>query len=138
MASTRGQLVSSFLLTDSPHPLTDQIGKIIPKDAKYAGFNLLLLAPAITLSLNDDSTKEILSFDGIIASNGGTDGTISSRTLTPEERHCGGMSNGLDGQEGHDWPKVVQGIKLLSGLLQSITSDTPESTIVENLMKIMS
>lgn len=43
--SSRGHLVSSFLLSDSSSPLEDEVGKVVSSDAKFAGFNLLLLAP---------------------------------------------------------------------------------------------
>jgi hypothetical protein len=44
-STSRGSLVSSFLLSRSTHPLQDEIGTIVPQDASYAGFNLLLLEP---------------------------------------------------------------------------------------------
>ena len=136
MASSRGKLVSSFLLSDSSHALQDQIGKMIPRAAKYAGFNLLLLVPKVSTSITKEgNTLDVLSFDGSFATNGGANGTITSRTLTPEERHCGGISNGVDGQ--CDWPKVTHGVQLLSELLKSITSDVPEADIVDHLLELL-
>jgi len=61
--SSRGYIVSSFLLSDSSHPLEDEVGKILPQDAKFAGFNLLLLAPTI------QSTNS-LRFDASLVTNG--------------------------------------------------------------------
>lgn len=40
-------MVSSFLLSRSTHSLQDEIGTIVPQDASYAGFNLLLLEPVL-------------------------------------------------------------------------------------------
>ena len=43
-STSRGSLVSSFLLSRSTHPLQDEIGTI---DTSYAGFNLLLMEPVL-------------------------------------------------------------------------------------------
>jgi uncharacterized protein with NRDE domain len=141
MASSRGHIVSSFLRSDSPHPLNDdQIGKIIPKDAKYAGFNLLLLAPTVSTTTNEatsSSSNSTLSFDGSIVSNGGANGTITSRTLTPDERHCGGISNGAVLQGGDDWPKVTHGVQSLNQCLKSITPEVPEMEVVNRLFELL-
>jgi uncharacterized protein with NRDE domain len=138
MASSRGHIVSSFLRSDSPHPLNDdQIGKFIPKDAKYAGFNLLLLAPTTSTTTNQSTSTCTLSFDGSIVSNGGANGPITSRTLTPDERHCGGISNGVVPDGGDDWPKVTRGVQSLNQRLKSITPDVPEMEVVNRLFELL-
>ena len=40
------------------------------------------------------------------------------RTLSDAERACGGLSNGVDGEGGDAWPKVVQGRAALRSILE--------------------
>ncbi len=107
--STRGTLVSSFLLSDSSNPLEDEVGKIIPQDAQFAGFNLLLLAP--------QNPVNPLNFDASFVSNNGAGGSLHIRSLAADERACGGFSNGIDVQDGGDWPKVKRGKEMFASII---------------------
>ncbi|EEB95015.1 hypothetical protein MPER_06081, partial [Moniliophthora perniciosa FA553] len=115
-SSTRGSLASSFLQFDSEEPLDEQVKKLFPRDAKFAGFNLLLFAPQGQPPLADDrdasSTSDLseLKFEACLVTNGGAGGPITSRSLTSQERACGGqacggLSNGIDGKGRNEWPK---------------------------------
>lgn len=161
--SSRGSLVSSFLLSDSSHPLEDEVGKIVPQDAKFAGFNLLLLAPA-PLSSSEvprgtdttegqwrepepgkeeaqvKSRKRKLTYDAIFVTNHGAGGRLEVRQLTSAERACGCMSNGVDGQGGNEWPKVRRAICDFEEVLRTLpTHGTAlnENELVENLFRIL-
>jgi uncharacterized protein with NRDE domain len=127
-STSRGHLVSSFLLSDSSSPLEDQIGKIAPRDAKYAGFNLFLLAPSSSTSS---------TFDASFVSNNGGGGTITSRSLSDHERRSGGMSNGILGNGPNEWPKVQYGIEKLKPLLAIITPETKDAEVAEHLFKLL-
>jgi hypothetical protein len=143
--TSRGHLVSSFLLS---HPSHDPLATIDTPDAKYAGFNLLLLSP----SPSTDQT-ESLSYDGFFITNAGPGGPITSRPLTPDERRCGSISNGVcaPGAPACDWPKVKHGIDTLHRILfdtivaPTVTTrnGTPESVeeaegrLVEDLFDLL-
>jgi len=129
-ASSRGHLTSSFLLSQSSHPLGDEVGKIIPGEAKYAGFNLLLLAPS---SVNAES----IHFDASFVTNGGGGGVITARPLSDQERHCGGISNGIDGKGASEWPKVKHGVCALSNLLSTLSPSSSEDDAVNHLFDIL-
>jgi hypothetical protein len=142
-------LVSSFLLSDSSHPLEDQVGKILPQDAEFAGFNLLLLAPAPLPSskvpIESEEDKEVqgpepepetksatasgisrdkkLTYDAILVTNHGAGGALETRRLTSAEHACGCVSNGIDGQGGNEWPKVKRASSDLGGVLQNLPTD---------------
>jgi uncharacterized protein with NRDE domain len=128
--SSRGYIVSSFLLSDSSHPLEDEVGKILPQDAKFAGFNLLLLAPTI------QSTNS-LRFDASLVTNGGGGGIISSRSLSMEERSSGGFSNGVDGKGGAEWPKVQHGLQDFKTVLQTLSPDVEETELTDRLFQLL-
>ena len=81
----------------------------------YAGFNLLLLEPA--LPGTTAGTTE-LTYDARLFTNGGGGGRIRVRRLSDAERACGGLSNGVDGEGGDAWPKVVQGRAALRSILE--------------------
>ncbi|TFK34760.1 NRDE protein-domain-containing protein [Crucibulum laeve] len=129
--TSRGYLVSSFLLSDSFHPLEDEVGKIVPQDAKFAGFNLVLFAPL----LRPDGS---LYFDTLLVTNHGGGGTLTSRPLSPGERFCGGVSNGIDGAGATDWPKVKHATKDLDTILQTLTPDTTETELTDRLFELLS
>ncbi|KAF9451858.1 hypothetical protein P691DRAFT_806522 [Macrolepiota fuliginosa MF-IS2] len=161
--SSRGYLVSSFLLSDSSHPLEDEVGKIVPQDAKFAGFNLLLLAPAPLSSSSAPekieitegrvgerepekekalvkSRKQKLAYDAIFVTNHGAGGRLNTRRLTSAERFCGCMSNGIDGQGGDEWPKVQRATRDFKEVLKSLSTDgTPrsEKELIESLFDIL-
>lgn len=121
--------MSSFLLSDSSRPLEEEIGEIVPRQAKFAGFNMLLLAPA--------RQSERLSFDAAFVTNGGAGGAISSRPLSEDERHCWGFSNGVDGNGGDKWPKVQHGLHSFKALLQDLPSDVSEAELTDRLFEIL-
>lgn len=129
--SSRGSLVSSFLLSDSPHPLEDEVGKIVPKDAKYAGFNLLLLSPKTQPS-------GTIQYDSLFVTNHGGGGTLASRSLAPNEKTCGGISNGIDGAGASEWPKVCHATEQFKSLLkQQATPDVNESELINGLFDLL-
>ncbi|KAJ7578154.1 NRDE protein-domain-containing protein [Mycena floridula] len=127
--SSRGSLVSSFLLSASSDSLEDEVARIIPRETKFAGFNLLLLAPV------KSSASTVLEFDASFVTNGGAGGIQTSRPLSPEERSCSGFSNGVDGKGGADWPKVKRGIRDFDSLLRDEIS---ESELVDRLFDLLS
>ncbi|PFH51209.1 hypothetical protein AMATHDRAFT_191686 [Amanita thiersii Skay4041] len=128
--TSRGSLVSSFLLSDSSHPLQDELGKIVPRDAKYSGFNLMLFAPVV----NPDST---LSYESIFVTNHGGGGILTSRPLSVGERRCGGVSNGIDGAGSADWPKVRRATHDFDVALQILVPGASESDLVDRLMEVL-
>ncbi|KAL0961516.1 hypothetical protein HGRIS_006457 [Hohenbuehelia grisea] len=129
--SSRGHLVSTFLLSDSSHPLEDEVEKIILRGVRYAGFNLLLLAPE-----SDPAAGEPLRFGASLVSNGGAGGTITSRPVTNSERICGGFSNGVDGHGGSEWPKVQHGLKAFEAAVQT-QSGADEAEVADRLFEVL-
>ena len=136
--TSRGALVSSFLLSTSSHPLEDEVGKIVPKDSNFAGFNLLLLAPVV-------QSDETIKYDSLYVTNHGGGGELESRLLAPIECSCGGMSNGVDGAGASSWPKVRQATDDFASLLQSLetpskkeSDEEEESALVEGIFRILS
>jgi hypothetical protein len=101
--------VASFLGDDPCGDLTSEAAALTGRTTPYAGFNLLLLEPS--------SSAPTLTYDALLVSNGGGGGSIESRPLTDAERACGGLSNGVDGRGGEEWPKVVQGRDELRSVL---------------------
>lgn len=128
MDSSRGHLVSSYLLSKSSESFEDDYATFGHQDAKYSGFNLLLLSPRGTTDL---------PFDAAFVTNHGAGGEIESRVLTPDERTGGGMANGIDGQGGNEWPKVQHGIQSLNGYLRTLHKDTSESELTEHLFQLL-
>ncbi|KAH7919008.1 DUF833-domain-containing protein [Leucogyrophana mollusca] len=129
--SSRGQLVSSFLTYDSLHPLEKNLHHLIPRDAKYAGFNLLLLAPSST------HTVPGLSFDSAYVTNKGAGGDIAIRPLTDAQRRCGGMSNGVDGKGADEWPKVQHGLHSFKSIMDTLPPNASEEQITERLFDLL-
>ena len=148
--TSRGHLVSAFLLSDPSQPFIKegkeneeverQIQRLIsvPRDTKFSGFNLLLLAPQVSkvpvCSLQSSSSPSI-SFDALLVTNGGAGGRITFRELTKEEQRCGGLSNGVDGKGGCKWPKIVQGTTFLNALLSEW--DISETELTNRLFDIL-
>ncbi|KAJ8691703.1 hypothetical protein PTI98_011246 [Pleurotus ostreatus] len=132
---SRGHLVSTFLLSDSSHPLEDEVEKIIPRDVQFAGFNLLLLAPAAAQA--DGDSKRTVCYDAALVTNHGGGGAITSRPITPQERVCGGFSNGIDGQDGQEWPKVQHGIRSFKSLIEELTPECEESQLTDRLFQML-
>jgi len=131
-SSSRGQLVSAFLLPDPPSiTLEEHVNELITQKTSYAGFNLLLLSPTTKTSEN------ALSFDAVYVTNYGGGGSIKARPLTMSERECGGLSNGVDGHGANEWPKVAQGTRAFNDILRGISADTPEDEVVERLFRLL-
>ncbi|TFK52384.1 DUF833-domain-containing protein [Heliocybe sulcata] len=129
-SSSRGHLVSSYLQSSTSRSLQDETRRIVEEDGRYAGFNLLLLAPT--------SHGEQLTFDGSFVTNHGGGGEIAARSLSDQEKRCGGLSNGIDGSGASDWPKVKHGTKELDDLLRSDPGDLAEVDISEHLFQLLS
>ena len=104
--------------------------RLVPPDASYAGFNLLLLAAA---SAPDSS----LFFDALYATNRGAGGPITYRALTGAQRHRGGLSNGIDGNGADEWPKVQHGVRALDALLDTLPPNTSEDQLTERLFDLL-
>ena len=127
--SSRGTLVSSFLSSDASLPLEDDYHKLIPHDAKFTGFNLLVLSPTLPLSLP-------LKFDALMLSNDGAGGEITSHSLSPSAP-CNVFSNAIEGG-GDDWPKVRRGKAAFSSILESSTErEMSEEELVQRLFDML-
>lgn len=128
--SSRGDLVTPFLLSDPASSFDDELMKLNQRDPKFAGFNLLLLSP----SPRDSQT---LSFDAAFVTNHGAGGAIKSRRLSADERSVAGMSNGVDGQGGNEWPKVQHGIKHLKEYLRTLPADIEGTELANHLFELL-
>ncbi|KAK2463381.1 hypothetical protein APHAL10511_004607 [Amanita phalloides] len=129
--TSRGSLVSSFLLSDASLPLEQEARRLAAPDTKFSGFNLMLFAP---LMKSDGS----LSYESLLVTNHGAGGVLASRPLCEDERRCGGVSNGVDGAGGSDWPKVKRATQDFDAVLQSLSPDHTEAELVNQLMDILS
>ena len=127
---SRGYLTSSFLLSSEPGPLEDEVGRIVPQNANFAGFNLLLLAP-------DASDSDELHFQGLMVTNHGSGGTITSRSLSPEEKFCGCVSNAI-GSANAEWPKVRHASQDFEVVLKMLESGISEDELVDQLFELLS
>lgn len=128
--SSRGSLTSSFLLSDSFLPLEGEVGKIIPHDSKFAGFNLLLLAPV------HPCTGGPLHFDSYLVTNHGSGGAITSRPLSAREKSCGCVSNAVDAVNA-EWPKVQHATKEFDAILQTLSPDITEAELTDQLFDML-
>ncbi|KAJ8581649.1 DUF833-domain-containing protein [Rhizopogon salebrosus TDB-379] len=128
--SSRGDLVASFLSSTSTHAFEEAVHGLIPADAQYAGFNLLLLAPSA-------HGENSLSFDGVYVTNHGGGGTIIVRPLTIPERRCGGMSNGVDGKGAEAWPKVQHGLHSFKSIMSAVSPSVPEKELAERMFELL-
>jgi uncharacterized protein with NRDE domain len=124
--SSRGDLVANFLSSDSE----EDVHSLIPCDAKYAGFNLLLLIPSAR-------GEHDLTFDGTYVTNHGGGGTLIVRPLTDAERRCGGVSNGIDGKGAEMWPKVQHGLHSFESIMSAVLPTTPEKELADNLFELL-
>lgn len=130
--TSRGHLVSSFLTSPLSPSLEDDARRIAPPDARYAGFNLLLLAAA-----SAPHASFSFSFDALFVTNRGGGGAITFRAPTAAERHRGGLSNGVDGDGADEWPKVQHGVRALDALLDALPPDIPEDQLTERLFDLL-
>jgi len=131
-SSSRGFLLSSFLASPPSRSLKDSVRRLIPADARYAGFNLLLLEPA-----SAPSPSSLFSFDALYVTNHGGGGPITYRTLTDAQRHRGALSNGIDGQGANEWPKVQHGVRALEDLLNDLPPNTSEDQLADRLFDLL-
>ena len=117
---SRGYLVSSLLLPSpgSSNTLQDEIQHLLDLKSRFAGFNLLVFVPRISNPESGSTGSWELSYDVTKLSNNGGGNPIVSRTLTSEERKVGAMSNGIDGQGGDEWPKVMDATRGLREVLE--------------------
>ena len=155
-STSRGNLVSSFLLSNNPggrHMTSeDQVRNIVvPYDAKFAGFNLLLLTPSSSSSSsttsstpldsdNDDdngTTSSIIRYESLLVTNHGGGGAVTSRTLTSSERSCGALSNAVDGADAHLWPKALHATAHFPAVVESRSTDPTDVELVEHLFKLL-
>ncbi|KAF8549217.1 hypothetical protein OG21DRAFT_1515436 [Imleria badia] len=127
--TSRGFLVSSFLASPSSHAWEDDVRKVVPPDARYAGFNLMLLSVA--------PACPSVSFDALYVTNRGAGGPITYRALTDAQRHRGGLSNGIDGSGADDWPKVQHGVHALDALLDTLPPNTSDDQLTERLFDLL-
>jgi uncharacterized protein with NRDE domain len=143
-ASSRGTLVAAFLADPrGDSDLASATTALTAEDTSYAGFNLLLLEPHPRLpTTGTDTDTDTLTYDARLLTNGGGGGHIRTRTLSDDERACGGISNGVDGQGGDVWPKVLQGRAALRNILDEGSVDGPkiadaDSHLAERLMELL-
>ncbi|OCH91598.1 DUF833-domain-containing protein [Obba rivulosa] len=133
--SSRGTLTSSFLLPESSSAtLQEEVDRILAQDARYAGFNLLLLCPSRSI---DHGDGRCLSLEAAFLTNSGGGGKIKARILSETERRCGAMSNGIDYHGAAEWPKVRRGSQMFQDTLSSVHADTPESDLTERLFELL-
>ena len=150
-ASSRGTLLATFLADlRGDLDLAGATTALTAEHTAYAGFNLLLLEPLPPLlpttgpgrtTTTDAGTT--LAYDARLVTNGGGGGPIRARTLSDDECACGGISNGVDGQGGDAWPKVVQGRAALQRILDEGSADEgpgiadADSHLAERLMDLL-
>ncbi|KNZ72029.1 Ser/Thr-rich protein T10 in DGCR region [Termitomyces sp. J132] len=126
---SRGSLTSFFLLSDSFEPLEGEVRRIIPQEA-FAGFNLLLFKPTAPQANGQ------LHYDSLLVTNHGAGGSIQCRPLSAKERICGCVSNAIDGDNAV-WPKVEHVTLDFAAILQTLSSDTTENELVEQMFNIL-
>ncbi|KAG6900145.1 hypothetical protein C0993_002294 [Termitomyces sp. T159_Od127] len=114
----------------SPECIEEEARRILPQDAKFAGFNLLLFKPSAPQS------DGRLHFDSLRVTNHGAGGEVHSRPLSAKERISGCVSNAIDGQNTN-WPKVEHATIDLDAVLQTLSSDTTETVVVEQLFNVL-
>ncbi|CCL99742.1 uncharacterized protein FIBRA_01764 [Fibroporia radiculosa] len=131
--SSRGGLASSFLMPETPErAFRAEVERIVAQNAKYAGFNLLLLSPVM-----QGQSNRALRMDAALVTNSGGGGVITTRDLSSEERRCGGMSNGIDRQGASEWPKVKHGTHALQEIINTIPGNSDEPELVERLFDML-
>jgi uncharacterized protein with NRDE domain len=108
------------------------VRRLVPPDASYAGFNLLLLAAA-----SAPHSSPSFFFDALYVTNRGAGGPITYRALTDAQRHRGGLSNGVDGNGADEWPKVQHGVRALDALLDTLPPNTSDDQLTERLFDLL-
>lgn len=107
----------------------DQVRKIVPVDAKYAGFNLLLLTPHVSGGL--------IRYESLLVTNHGGGGPVTFRTLSSSERSCGALSNGIDGTDAHLWPKVQHATEEFAAVVETRSPDPTDVELVQHLFQLL-
>ena len=107
--------------------------QIVQQDAECAGFNLLLLAPTI----DNRNGSQSICYESLFVTNHEGGGTLTARPLKPHERTCGCMSNGIDREGASLWPKVTQASSDFGALLQSLSPETSEAELIEQLFDLL-
>ena len=115
--TSRGSLVSSFLLSDPTLPLEEETTRMIAQDGKYSAFNLMFFAPR----LKSDGS---LTYETVLVTNA-------------DERCCGGVSNGIDGAGATNWPKVKRVTQDFDAVLQNLPPSPSEDELVDRLMEVL-
>jgi uncharacterized protein with NRDE domain len=129
--------------------MADFVTELISSEVHYSGFNLLLLAPSHTPrtsppgndSLAQATSQGALQYDVSHLSNGGAGKPIMSIPVSQRPCGCNGISNGVPndvdpftGTRGSEWPKVVQGRKMLSDIL---AKHEEEDVLIERLFGLL-
>ncbi|TFY64912.1 hypothetical protein EVG20_g5788 [Dentipellis fragilis] len=166
--SSRGTLLSDFLLAPRGESLDEYVAELESQETVYAGFNLLLLSPTTTTntkcvehpaskaatlasdpasSPTEPSSKPTLAYTGVLVTNSGGGRTpLTVRPLREDECNCGGLSNGVDGHGADAWPKVINGVYHVQEALERMdvghgkadVDEEEEEKLVEELMNILS
>ena len=68
--------------------------------------------------------------------NSGGGGRVRSRKASPGEYSIGAISNGVDGVDGEQWPKVIEGKRKLNDLVTRDKTMTEEE-LVNDLFGIL-
>lgn len=121
------------------------MAELTSSEVRYSGFNLLLLAPSrLSCTTPNTTTQASGSFyDAHFLSNGGAGNPIASIPIYQHSCGCDGISNGvpidvpdpfMGTQRSSEWPKVVQGREMLSGIL---TTYENENVLVEQLFGLL-
>lgn len=135
--SSRGHLVSSFLQPGGPDAAQYTGSLVTGAPADYAGFNLLLLSPLRGAGAEHGNGS--IAYDGSLITNSGGGGVITARPLNSDEKRLGGISNGVDGVDAQDWPKVKQGCANLGAVLSgdATAGGVPPEKLAEELFEVL-
>ncbi|KAF8576886.1 hypothetical protein K439DRAFT_1397035 [Ramaria rubella] len=146
--SSRGHLCSSFLLRNTPRQsgdLSEFVTELTNSEARYSGFNLLLLAPSHVppnSEIGPDASSKDFRYNAAFLTNGGAGNPVVAVSHPELDGVCGGISNSswnrIDPYTGLqvdlEWPKVIQGRRLLSNVLYKHSS---ENVLIEELFGIL-
>ena len=128
--TSRGSLVSSFLLSDRSLSLEQEASRMAIIDTKFSGFNLMLFAPLM-------KSDGFVSYQSLFVTNHGAGGILTSKPLSEDEHRCGAVSNGVEGAGASDWPKVKRAVKDFDAVFQTLSPDNSETELVDRLMDVL-
>ena len=63
------------------------------------------------------ASRATWTYDAAYLTNHGGGGDLASRPLTETERRFGALSNGIDGLDANEWPKVQHGLRMFEDVL---------------------